>query len=107
MATVNKVLTAINEEIILDIPTDRTAICGLQYGAGGLGTVELQGTMDAGVTWFTIQLSKPDGTAAALSLVAAGQGYAEVGYCDRVRAKKTVAGAGPVTTTLNLATRAA
>lgn len=107
MAQVNKALVALNDNIILDIPTDDTAVVGIQYGAGGLGTIELQGTMDGGATWFTIQLLKPDGTAAALNLAAPGQGYADVSYCDKIKINKTVAGAGGVNVSVNLSTRAA
>ena len=107
MAQVNKNLVAIDENITLDIPTDATAVVGVQYGVGGLGTIVLEGSMDAGASWFTIQLLKPDGTAAVLLLAAAGQGYADVSYCDRVRVRKSVAGAGGVLVGVNLATRAA
>lgn len=107
MASVKKTLVALNDKVEMDIPTDKGAVVGMQYGAGGLGTVELQGTVDGGLTWFTIQLLKPDGTAAALNLAAAGVGYADVSYCDKIRANKTVAGAGGVDIWLNLATKAA
>lgn len=106
MAQVNKALVGAGETIVLDIPTDDTAVVGIQYGAGGLGTIILEGTMDGGASWFTIQLQKPDGTAAVLLLAAPGQGYADVSYCDKVRVNKTVAGAGAVNVSVNLSTRA-
>jgi hypothetical protein len=105
MARANKALANINDELRFDIPTDDTAVVGVQYPVGGAGTIILEGTMDGGVTWFTIQMLKPDGTAAVLLLAAAGQGYADVSYCDMVRIRMTVAGANNVTMTL--ATRAA
>jgi hypothetical protein len=96
MATVRKTLVALNDNIAIDIPTEHGAVAGVEYGVGGLGTIELQGRMHNLGAWFTIQLLKPDGTAAALNLAAAGVGYADVSYCDMVRVNKTVAGAGGV-----------
>jgi hypothetical protein len=107
MATVRKTLVALNENITLDIPTDKGAIAGVEYGAGGLGTIELQGQMHPAGAWFTIQLLQPDGTAAALNLAAAGVGYADVSYCDKVRVNKTVAGAGGVDVDFTVNTKAA
>jgi hypothetical protein len=105
MAIVKKNLVALNDNVELDVPTDFGAIAAIQYGAGGLGTIELQGTVDGGATWFTIQLLKPDGTVAATNLAAAGVGYNDVSYCDKVRINKTVAGAGAVAVVLSLALR--
>ena len=106
MATVRKTLVAANDNIELDIPTDKGAVAGVEYGAGGLGTIELQGRLHPLGAWFTIQLQKPDGTAAALNLALAGVGYADVSYCDRVRVNKTVAGAGGVDVDFTLNTKA-
>lgn len=107
MATIRKTLVALNENIVFNIPTDKGAVVGVEYGAGGLGTIELQGRMHDLGAWFTIQLLKPDGTAAALNLAAPGVGYADVSYCEFVRVNKTVAGAGGVDVDFTMNTKAA
>lgn len=98
MARVVKILTAANEEIKLDVRTDKRAVAGVQYGAGGLGTIVLEGRiLDA--EWVAIGLQSPAdaNAAAAANLAAAGAGSADVSWCEEVRVRKSVAGAGPVT----------
>lgn len=99
MAQISKSLTLINEGFELKIPQDQDAIAGLQYGAGGLGTLVLEGTCD-GITWIPFGLYPADGTAVVLNLAASGIAYARVGYVLKVRVRKSVAGAGAVLATL-------
>lgn len=107
MAQATKILTALNEDITFDIPTDDTAVVGVESQTAGDNSIVLEGNM--GGAWFTIQMSKPDGTAPALLITGAGVGYADVSYCDKIRVRKSAIGVGavPVTVKVNLSTRAA
>lgn len=98
-----KVLTALNDKINpIVIPRDHIVKAGLQYGAGGLGTIELQGTLND-VDYVTIGLTPAGGGAIVTSLAAAGAASADVSQYSRVQVNKTVAGAGGVTASLSLA----
>lgn len=101
MARITKSLTLINETIECKLPQDRDAIAGIQYGAGGLGTLVLEGTCD-GITWIPFGIFPADGSAVVASLTASGIAYTRVGYVEHVRIRKSVAGAGPVLATLIL-----
>lgn len=104
MAKVAKQLVALNDVVVLDIPTDHSAIAGVQYGVGGAGTIVLEGRILDG-DWFSIGMKKPADDTAVVSLAAAGAGYADVSYCDAVQVRKTVAGAGPVLVGLSVVPR--
>lgn len=99
MARITEALTALDEEISMLIPEDQDAIAGIQYGSGGLGTLVLEGTCDD-VTYHAIGIYPADGSAVVADLAAAGIAYARVGFVKRVRIRKSVAGAGPVSATL-------
>jgi hypothetical protein len=104
MAIVRKPLVAQDDAVVLDVPTDHSAIAGVQYGVGGLGTIALEGRILDG-DWFGIGMKKPADDTALATLAAAGAGYADVSYCDAVRVRKTVAGAGPVNVGLSVVPR--
>lgn len=101
MAKVVKPLVAAEDVVVLDIPTDQSATAGVQYGAGGSGTIVLEGRILDG-DWFGIGMKKPADDTALASLAAAGAGYADVSYCDAVRVRKSVAGAGAVNVGLSV-----
>lgn len=100
MAIASGDLTALNSVIELKLPTDRTAVAGVQYPTGGAGTIVLEGTLD-GITWVDIFMSHPDGSAAASGLAAAGVGYADVSYFKKIRVRKSV-GAAAISPVLSL-----
>lgn len=96
-----KVLTAANDAIEVQIPTDRLAVAGVQYGAGGAGTVVLEGTLDD-TTWIVIEMVDPnDHTTFATSITAAGIWQADVSVFKKIRARYSVDG-GSVTVTLSM-----
>lgn len=98
-----KVLTAADDVIgPFVVPRDNFVQAGVQYGAGGVGTIALEGTRD-GTTYLTIGLSKDDGSGVVTTLAASGGGSADVSTFDKVRIRKTVAGGGDVTASLVIA----
>lgn len=105
MATAQKDLTNANDEIRVDVPNDHGYIAGIQYGTGGLGTIVLEGRINNGNDWFAIGITPAAGGAVVASLAAAGAGSADVSFCEEVRIRKSVAGAGPVTAGLQLSKR--
>lgn len=99
----NKTLTAQNDKIgPIVVPRDCFVNAGVQYGAGGLGTIELQGSLND-VDYVTIGLVPAAGGAVVTSLAAAGEGNADISTYSRVQVIKTVAGAGGVLASLSIA----
>ena len=99
----NKILTAaeeVNGPIV--VPRDHIVNAGVQYGAGGLGTLVLEGTLNE-VDWVAIGLTPAGGGAVVASVAAAGIWYAAVSQYSSVRLRKSVAGGGPVTSSLSIA----
>lgn len=96
MARVQQALTAADETITLDIPEDESGLGSVQYGAGGLGTIVVEAsiTRDA---WFQVGLRNALTDAVVADLSAAGGAYFPVAGYNKVRVRKSVAGAGPVT----------
>jgi hypothetical protein len=81
----------------IDIPRDGFVQAGLQYGAGGAGTVVLEGTLD-GTTYQTIGLTPASNGAVVLLLAASGIGWADVSIYSKIQVRCSVAGAGVVAT---------
>lgn len=102
MATAKKVLTNVNDEIVIDIPTDQSGAIGVQYGAGGAGTIVVEGTIDS-TTWLALKIINVTTKVDADNLAASGIGSVEVYALEKVRVRKTVAGPGDVTVTISLA----
>lgn len=98
----NKSLTAADEvNGPFVVPRDSFTQAGIQYGAGGLGTIVLEGTRND-TDWVTIGFDKDDGSGVATSLAAAGGGHADISTLSQIRIRKSVAGAGAVLTSLSI-----
>jgi hypothetical protein len=97
-----KILTAIDDVLVLDPAESINGAVGVQYGAGGAGTIILEGKVgDAQAAWLAIGMkSYTDGSAIA-NLAATGGGYAECVGLDIIRVRKTVAGPGDVLVSIN------
>lgn len=111
MAAVTKVLTALNDVCgPLDIPQDYSAAGSVQYGSGGLGTIVVEGILegqDESVTanWIGLKLNNPNTKGDVDNLAAIGIGNFECWAYNKVRIRKSVAGAGGVTATLSISPR--
>lgn len=77
------------------VPRDHFVSAGVQYGAGGAGTIALQGTLND-TDWVAIPMSADGGVTFVLLTAAAGIWSADVSMYSQVRVKCTVAGAGVV-----------
>lgn len=101
-AKATKTLTALNDLVgPIEVPGG-VIMAGVQYGAGGLGTIILEGTLND-TDYATIALTPAGGGAAVLLLSAAGIANADVSAYSRVQIRKSVAGAGGVLATLTVA----
>jgi hypothetical protein len=96
MARAQQVLTLANEAITIDVPEDQSGLGSIQYGAGGLGTLVVEASIirDA---WFPVGLRNALTDAVVADLAAAGGAYFPVAGYNKIRVRKSVAGAGPVT----------
>jgi len=101
MARVTKSLTYIDETIAINIPQDKSGFVSVQYGAGGQGTLVLEGTVD-GENWVGIDMEDEAGTPVA-NLSAAGIAHQRTFGLEAVRVRKSVAGLGPVLASLSWA----
>lgn len=98
----SKALTAQNDKVgPIVLPKDRKIRASVQYGAGGQGTIVLQGTVD-GTTFIDIGLTPASYGAVVANLAASGIGFADVSGFRSVQINKSVAGAGAVTATLGI-----
>lgn len=110
MARATKVLTNINEEIVIGDVDEINGAASIQYGAGGAGTLVLEvSSQDDGANppvdqWVQVKMFNP---AIAVNdfvdnLVAVGYAWAEIVGARKVRLRKSVAGAGGVRATLTV-----
>lgn len=103
-----KVLTAVNDEVVLDLENqDFNGAFAIGYGAGGVGTVVAEvsvGKSAAGVDEWSAPIKLFDPSAAVNAQVdniaAAGVVYGEVVCASKLRVRKTIAGPGDVRITL-------
>lgn len=105
MARATKDLTALNDEIVISDIDESNGGVSVYYGTGGLGTLVVEvSAVDAGNEWVQIKLKNPSIAVNAEidNLAAQGIAWADIVGVRRVRARKSVAGAGPVTTTLTV-----
>lgn len=103
MARARGILTNLNDEISLEDRDEINGAASIQYGAGGLGTVVMEQTNND-AEWVQLKMKNPSTAVNAEvdNLAAAGIAYAEIVGASKVRARKSVAGAGPVTVVLTL-----
>lgn len=101
MASVTKSLTEADEVITIDIPQDKSGFASVQYGAGGQGTLVLEGTIDY-ETWVELEMQDEHGGTVA-SLTAAGIAHQRTFALEAIRVRKSVAGGGPVLASLSWA----
>lgn len=107
MAIVAKDLTALNSVLVIDEIDEENGTVTLQYGAGGAGTVALEGTLGATASggaaeWVNLRITNVATKVDSDNATAPGIYYAEmIGYRS-VRAKKTVGAAScPVILSVN------
>lgn len=101
-AVATKTLTALNDKLgPLEVPGG-VITAGMQYGAGGQGTIVLEGTIND-TDYIAINVTPAGGGASVANLAAAGIGTADVSAYSKVRINKSVAGAGGVSASLSLA----
>lgn len=97
MATASEDLTALDSTLVLNVPTDRVAVAGIQMKSGA-GTLVLEATID-GTNWKAVQMDVPGtiGGAGVANISAVGDiGYADVSYAEQVRVRKSVGAASCV-----------
>lgn len=98
----NKVLTAENDAIgPIVVPRDHFVQAFVQYGAGGAGTIVLEGTLND-TDYVAVGLVPIGGGAVVANAAAAGVWSADVSAFSRVRVRKSVAGGGGVLASLSL-----
>ena len=97
----NATLDDVEEKIVARVPRDAFVQAGVQYGAGGTGTLQLQGMMN-GVDFVALAVTPLAGGAAITDIVAAGIYNADVSVCEQVQLIMTVDGS--VLASLNLPT---
>lgn len=94
-------LTAQDEYLEIDCSPDKIGTVMVQYGASGAGTIEVRITLDK-TTWIAVELTNVnDISVTATSITASGIWKADISGAHRVRAYKTVAGAGGVVVSLS------
>lgn len=90
----NKTLVLITDLIgPIVVPRDHFVQAGVQYGAGGAGTIALQGSLNDS-NYVAIPMSADGGVTFVTSAAAAGIWTADVSMYSRVQLVVTVAGAG-------------
>jgi hypothetical protein len=97
--TIRGSLTNAEETLVLDTNEYQAGAAVVQYGAGGLGTIVLEATVN-GTDYVALKMTNPTTKADVDNLAAAGVAWAEVVGYDKVRVRKSVAGAGPVAVVL-------
>lgn len=93
MATAVKQIAALNDQIEIDVPSDKVAAGSVQLPAGWAGTVVVEAT-DDGNTYTAIGLTPAAG--GAVVGIAAATGLWTFGpiAVEKIRARVSVAGAG-------------
>lgn len=98
----NETLTAADEVIgPFVVPRDHFVQAFIQYGAGGVGTIALEITLND-TDWVIVGLTPIGGGAIVANLAAAGLAYADISAASQVRVRKTVAGGGDVLASLSM-----
>lgn len=95
MAIAKKQITALNDVVAIDVPTDQTVLPAIQLPQGWAGTVVLEGTID-GVTYDALSLTPALGGAAVASAAARGIWFGPAGSYDKLQLRVSVAGAGGI-----------
>lgn len=106
MALATKALTALNQEIVIDDPTEYNGGLAVQYGTksstGGAssGTIVVEGTLN-GTDWDDIKMTRPSTDTQTNTISSAGIWMANIVGFDKVKVRMSVA--GDVVVSLNVA----
>lgn len=104
MARSVAILTALNDAVEVNAADVASAVASMNYGTGGLGTIVLEVSAADPDEWIQIKVKNPAFAVNAEvdNLAAAGIAWADIKGVRKVRVRKSVAGAGPVTVTLSV-----